>query len=307
MRQSDHVSARIEQEYSSVVSRLKSGRLKGGYLVHTAFALAVLGGMSLYIIQSFGASPLDAVSAPAQQKAPKASADLSPNAPQAASSAADPLAWSSGPAAASKSESVPPSESALSPAPIAAASVVPMERTAAPPETGHTAKKIEEAHKETAAEGANLSSSDKIGTLEKRVTALEEAIAILKGKAVTREEIANLETSVGALQQRVAEEKELEKQAEKKGDNVAEVTPKKTKSKGGHKAKVHRHMRSASSVHWILKAAKPGMAWVVPKGSNDLRTVFTGDTLPGLGKITAIARDSSGRWVVHGTKGRIGQ
>jgi intracellular multiplication protein IcmG len=58
---------------------------------------------------------------------------------------------------------------------------------------------------------------------------------------------------------------------------------------------------------WVLKSAKPGMAWVAPPGSSEIRTVTVGDTLQGVGKVTAIAQDAAGRWVVSGTAGRINQ
>lgn len=63
----------------------------------------------------------------------------------------------------------------------------------------------------------------------------------------------------------------------------------------------------AGSAPWVLKSAKPGVAWVVRQGSDELRTVSVGEELQGLGRITAIAKDSAGRWVVIGTKSRMSQ
>ena len=57
---------------------------------------------------------------------------------------------------------------------------------------------------------------------------------------------------------------------------------------------------------WQLRSAQPGKAVLAPKGSNDLKTVEIGDTLPGLGRITSIAVED-GKWVVQGTKGRVSQ
>ena len=77
----------------------------------------------------------------------------------------------------------------------------------------------------------------------------------------------------------------------------------------GHHARSSHHQpaRHVVAVKWVLKAAKPGVAWVAKKGSDDLRMVETGDSLTGLGDVTAIIRDSSGAWMVEGTKGRISQ
>jgi len=64
---------------------------------------------------------------------------------------------------------------------------------------------------------------------------------------------------------------------------------------------------AAKRVTWVLRSAKPGMAWVSEKGSNEMRTVSVGDTLSGIGKVTSIAADAQGRWVVNGTRGSINQ
>ncbi|MFN7114982.1 MAG: hypothetical protein ACK4PK_11565 [Alphaproteobacteria bacterium] len=63
----------------------------------------------------------------------------------------------------------------------------------------------------------------------------------------------------------------------------------------------------ARKVDWVLRSAKPGMAWVSEKGSSEMRTVSVGDTLAGIGKVTAIATDAQGRWFVNGTRGSINQ
>jgi len=63
----------------------------------------------------------------------------------------------------------------------------------------------------------------------------------------------------------------------------------------------------ARKIEWVLRSAKPGMAWVSEKGSSEMRTVGVGDTLAGIGKVTAITTDAQGRWVVNGTRGAINQ
>ncbi len=59
--------------------------------------------------------------------------------------------------------------------------------------------------------------------------------------------------------------------------------------------------------NWELRGAQPGQAMVSTKGGKgDIRTVFVGDTLSGVGRITAITRTPSG-WVVRGTNGTLHQ
>lgn len=60
------------------------------------------------------------------------------------------------------------------------------------------------------------------------------------------------------------------------------------------------------AVRWVLKGAQPGRAMVARAGETDIQNVAVGDTLPGLGRITAIVYQD-GKWIVEGTKGRISQ
>ncbi len=64
--------------------------------------------------------------------------------------------------------------------------------------------------------------------------------------------------------------------------------------------------KSAGS-RWVLKSAKPGMAWVAMPGSSEIKAVAVGDNLPGVGRVTAVGKDSAGRWVVSGTRGSVNQ
>lgn len=65
------------------------------------------------------------------------------------------------------------------------------------------------------------------------------------------------------------------------------------------------------SPQWVLRQVSPGegKAWISTRGSReDLREVsLNGDPVPGVGKITAIRQDSSGRWVLDGSTARIEQ
>jgi hypothetical protein len=59
------------------------------------------------------------------------------------------------------------------------------------------------------------------------------------------------------------------------------------------------------STRWVLRAAMPGQAWVsTTPTSRELKQLQVGDTLEGIGKITAIQQQGN-NWVVQGTKGLI--
>ncbi|MDE2337065.1 MAG: hypothetical protein KGL10_07120 [Alphaproteobacteria bacterium] len=68
-----------------------------------------------------------------------------------------------------------------------------------------------------------------------------------------------------------------------------------------------RHDKAVRASSWVLKAAKPGVAWVARKGSEVLHKVKPGDSLTGIGQVEFIVHDSFGAWVIVGTKGRISQ
>lgn len=62
----------------------------------------------------------------------------------------------------------------------------------------------------------------------------------------------------------------------------------------------------SANTRWELRAAQPGRAWVSKPGERDMKSVEVGETLAGIGKITAISYQG-GRWIVYGTQGQIRQ
>lgn len=262
--------------FQSTVRQTGVENAVSGYFIKTSAILAMVAGISFSAVPSFAASsPLNSVSVAIQQGPEAAVLDELPvlKTPDAASSVKpatdDPLAWD-----------VP-----------AILSVKPA-----------TVGKVEALHN---TEVLSDTASNKNGTLEMRVTALEKQVATLKEKSLSRKDIEELETSVGSLQQRIAEEKAAEQQVAP----IESMEPK--KSKKVKKSRPHKtkevHSRLTPSKHWVLKAAKPGTAWVAEKDSTALRKVSVGDTLSGIGKIKSITKDSLGHWVVNGTGGRITQ
>lgn len=108
---------------------------------------------------------------------------------------------------------------------------------------------------------------------------------------------------ISALEERVGV---LEKNMASAGAGAAASAPEVAVKK--RPAIVRRHKKtSPPPPRWVLKSAKPGIAWVARQGSDELQTVSVGEQLPGIGRITAIAKDSMGRWVVNGTKSRVSQ
>jgi hypothetical protein len=56
---------------------------------------------------------------------------------------------------------------------------------------------------------------------------------------------------------------------------------------------------------WVLRAASPGQAWVADSvTSRDLKALHVGDSLPGVGRVTAI-QQQGGAWIVQGTGGTV--
>lgn len=111
--------------------------------------------------------------------------------------------------------------------------------------------------------------------------------------------------TVKAVEAKPVEEPKAVKVEEKK-----EAEPKKPAEAAAETAKPKEAAKPAApvrKVEWVLRSARPGSALVSERGSNEMRTVAVGDTLAGIGKVTSIAADSQGRWVVNGTRGSIKQ
>jgi len=76
-----------------------------------------------------------------------------------------------------------------------------------------------------------------------------------------------------------------------------------------HKPAVETHTLPetppAAATHWVLRAAVPGQAWLsLDATSTDLKQVKVGDSVPGIGKVTAITHMGD-NWIVQGSAGTI--
>lgn len=58
--------------------------------------------------------------------------------------------------------------------------------------------------------------------------------------------------------------------------------------------------------NWTLRAAQPDKAWISMSGKRDIVAVKVGDSVPNLGRVTAISK-KNGKWVVMTTSGQITQ
>lgn len=164
----------------------------------------------------------------------------------------------------------------------------------------------------------------KLDSLLKRMDQIESDLGSMKsGKGADTQEI---EQTVAALKEDIAEIKsrpaattmqeteEAPKPAPKKKKKAA---PKPTVSEdeayspapATSPAAATASKKPASAVasgKWELRAAQPGRAWVSKPGDRDMQAVAVGETLAGIGRITAITYQN-GRWTVMGTQGVVQQ
>lgn len=153
----------------------------------------------------------------------------------------------------------------------------------------------------------------KLGTQEAQIAEAEKAAQALQDSLKSKdEEIATLSKKIEELEQKLADAARApapEKQAAapKEVKPVAAKTEKpaakKTPTSAPQQAKAPE-AAPAKVVSWELKAAQPGKAVLASRSTGDTRNVAVGDTVDGLGKITAISNDT-GRWTVRGTKGQV--
>lgn len=159
-----------------------------------------------------------------------------------------------------------------------------------------------------------------VGNLTSRLSSLEGELSSLRSEvgntapvaaASNDDEVAELKRSLEKLQ------REVKKLAEKSAAPVVPTrsyVPSRTSnvdtavgSAGSAPAPVVSPTMPQPGVSsWTLRSAQPGSA-ILASGSGELRTVKVGDVVPGLGRITAIAIGTEGKWVVRGTLAAVNQ
>jgi intracellular multiplication protein IcmG len=146
-------------------------------------------------------------------------------------------------------------------------------------------------------------SQDKTAALERRLDEVEKAVAAFQEKAATKQDIEDLKLALTKSPQKkeAANDSPKESASQEEGVKEKKVNP----------AALHRQKKApavtAASKKWVLRSAKPGTAWISEAGSNELRTVSVGETLPGVGKVMSVTKNAEGRWVVNGTTGKVYQ
>lgn len=144
---------------------------------------------------------------------------------------------------------------------------------------------------------ASADISRKLDLIVSRLDEMELQITQIREKGDLKiedvsQDLASLKQEMGAIVKAPAPKK------------AAPKVVKKSKPKPKAKATPKASPKATSKISWELRAAQPGKAWVSKKGQRDVRPVVVGDSLSGIGRITAISYNGA-RWSVQGTSGRI--
>ncbi len=139
-----------------------------------------------------------------------------------------------------------------------------------------------------------------IAGLKETVDSLRREVVQLKEAQANQRETGRRESGARAADKNPAAEAPVARAHVARKKKAADAV-----LSGGHHGR--KAKSAAGGQKWVLKSAKPGMAWLAMSGSAELYTFSVGEELPGLGKIGAIAQDTSGRWVVSAAHGKISQ
>lgn len=139
----------------------------------------------------------------------------------------------------------------------------------------------------------------KLTDAESRIAALEKELKDAKASAAAAAK-ANARPFETAP---AVEPARIERPSRPQPAKTVRATPSRNVAKANEAAAPKPILKS----NWELRSAQPGQAMVSTKnGKGDIRTVFVGDTLPGVGRIVAITQTPSG-WVVRGTTATLHQ
>ncbi len=136
--------------------------------------------------------------------------------------------------------------------------------------------------------------------LEAKVESLQKEVTALKDRPVSAE-LTSSPKEEKKPEIRVPVQKEKEPSV-KKAETVQPASSKpKAVSRPAPSPKT-----APSSAPWELRAAQPGRAWISRAGAKDMQGVQVGQSVDGIGRVTAITYQN-GRWTVSGTNGSIQQ
>jgi hypothetical protein len=147
---------------------------------------------------------------------------------------------------------------------------------------------------------------EKMDQILSRMDKLEGDIDALKQEKSP--DIGELEQNISLLKEELSSIRSVAKDDPSEPKRI--VTPKKASAASSQKitkpAKAASPKKTASLVQWELRAAQPGRAWVSKSGERDMQSVEVGQSLAGIGTISAISYQN-GRWLVQGSMGQIRQ
>ena len=156
----------------------------------------------------------------------------------------------------------------------------------------------------------------RLNDLSKQVTAVMQQLAAQQTKEEQTDTVAALEGQIADLEKRLNDLSKLQSAAPKETPKKAEPTPAPQPKKVESAPKVEKtaaapkpapapkKVAAQPAKSWELRGASPGQAYIIEKGTENLRTVSVGETVPGIGKITSIAIEGN-QWVVRGTQGTV--
>lgn len=153
-----------------------------------------------------------------------------------------------------------------------------------------------------AVDTVSVAPSESSAALQTQIASLEQTLVEMKEMLATKQDINEINSRLNALESAGVTGVKSSVTADE--PSAVPVKKRTVKKKVASKKPVEAIKESHQ---WVLKAAKPGMAWIAQPGSSEIRAIAKGDTVPGLGTIKAIVKDSGGKWTVEGTKSRVNQ
>lgn len=143
--------------------------------------------------------------------------------------------------------------------------------------------------------------AEQIQKLEAEVTELRQTVDRLTTElAASKQAEASATAETTAMTEKISELEKKLAEISKKAAAAAKA------AKAPAKVSVLDKAPSAGTgeYRWAIISASPNQAWVSLPGTNVRRSIVTGDTLAGIGRVLSIEQEN-GRWVITGTEGKI--
>jgi len=125
-----------------------------------------------------------------------------------------------------------------------------------------------------------------------------EKEALILEKEGLNAEILEKKSEIASLKQEISLLEAKKSKSVTKIEEVAAKKPAKTQESASKPKK--------PALTWIMRGARPGVATISLRGSNDVKQVEVGDYVMGLGRIRSI-NNENGRWVIRGSDKTLSQ